>query len=63
MRYCEAEVQGLFLEECSQPASVKIGGRWYCECHADALEQALVRWSDPEWVAQQSVKFGDAIFL
>ena len=60
MHYCEVELQGRVVEECGKPASVKIGGRWYCEYHADALEQALIRWSDPEWVAQQSVEFDDA---
>jgi hypothetical protein len=52
MHYCEEEIQGLALEECSKPASVKVGGRWYCEYHADALEQVLIRWSDPDWIAR-----------
>jgi hypothetical protein len=51
MHYCRVEIQGLVLEECGKPASVKIGGRWYCEFHADALEKALARWVDPDWLA------------
>jgi hypothetical protein len=55
MEYCQVEIQSLVLKECGKPASVKIGGRWYCEYHADALERALVRWADPDWIARQSV--------
>jgi len=63
MHYCEVEVQGLVVEECGKPASVKIGS-WYCEYYANALEQALVRWSDPEWVAaQQSVELRESQML
>ena len=54
MQYCDVEVQGFIAEECGEPASVKVEGRWHCEYHADALERALARWSGPEWVAQQS---------
>jgi len=55
MHYCEEEIQGMILEECGKAASVKIGGCWYCEHHADVLERNLVRWSDPDWLAKRSV--------
>jgi hypothetical protein len=28
----------LGTEPCGAPASVKIGGRWFCEDHADSME-------------------------
>jgi hypothetical protein len=49
MHYCEIEIQGIVLEECGQPASVKHEGRWYCEYHADALEQAETRCAMRHW--------------
>jgi hypothetical protein len=53
MQYCDVEVQGFIAEECGEPASVKVEGRWRREYHADALERALARRSDPEWIARQ----------
>jgi len=53
MHYCEEEIQGMVLEECGQLASVKMQGVWYCEEHADAMERNLIRWSDPEWIAEK----------
>lgn len=38
--YCEfGHTNGMLgIEPCGAPASVKIGGRWFCEDHADSVE-------------------------
>jgi hypothetical protein len=45
MRYCEMETQGPVLGFCGERASMKVEKHWYCQHHADALEQASERWS------------------
>ena len=53
MHYCEALLQqGRVEVPCGRPASVKIGGKWYCELHGDSLERFLVRSSKPEWAEE-----------
>ena len=49
MRYCEMESQGRLALPCDERATVKIEGRWYCQPHADVLEQAEARWSGINW--------------
>lgn len=53
MYFCEMELQGQICKPCDGPASVRIGGRWFCEYHADALERAEARWSSPEWIEKR----------
>jgi len=50
MRYCEMELQGPVLALCDERASMKVGGCWLCEHHADALAQASERWSGINWI-------------
>ena len=45
MRYCEMELQGPALGFCGDRAAVKVEDGWFCEFHANALEQASERWS------------------
>ena len=45
MHYCEMELQGLVLEPCGRPASVKHDGEWFCEFHYDALLAMEARWA------------------
>jgi hypothetical protein len=52
MHYCEQELQGPVLEPCDDPASTRIGGKWFCEYHGDALEHFLARCSKPEWAEE-----------
>jgi hypothetical protein len=54
--FCQREIQGLIIEICDMPASVKMAGQWYCERCADALERAQARWASPEWLARQLEK-------
>jgi hypothetical protein len=49
MHYCELESQGRLALACGDRATVKIEGRWYCQPHADVLEQAEARWSGVNW--------------
>ena len=49
MHYCEMEVQGRLALPCDERAPVKVEGRWYCQFHADALEEAQIRWSGINW--------------
>ena len=49
MHYCEMELQGPVLALCDERASMKVGGCWLCEHHADALAQASERWSGINW--------------
>jgi hypothetical protein len=59
MHYCQMELQGPVAEPCGKPASVKIGGCWLCEFHADALERFEARTSQPEWIARQTTSQPD----
>jgi hypothetical protein len=52
LHYCEVELQGLVVEECGKPAGLKVEGRWLCAFHFDALQKALARWVDPDWIAR-----------
>jgi hypothetical protein len=52
MHYCEQVVQGPVLEPCDQPAGVKVRGLWFCEYHADALEEFQARSAQPEWAEE-----------
>jgi hypothetical protein len=45
MHFCEQELQGMVLEPCGRPASVKHDGEWFCEFHYDALLAMEVRWA------------------
>jgi hypothetical protein len=49
MHYCQMEFQGPVVAFCDDRATAKIEGRWYCQHHADALEQASERWSGVNW--------------
>jgi hypothetical protein len=49
MHYCELEINGRLALPCGDRATVKIEGCWYCQPHADALEQAEARWSGINW--------------
>ncbi len=45
LHYCEVELQGIVVEQCGEPASVKHDGRWFCEFHYDELLAAEARWA------------------
>jgi len=49
MHRCEMEVNGRLALPCGDRATVKIEEHWYCQLHADALEQAEQRWSGVNW--------------
>jgi hypothetical protein len=49
MHYCEMELQGPVLALCDERASVKVEGHWFCEFHANALQQYEARWSGINW--------------
>ena len=49
MRYCEMELQDPVLAICDERASVKVEGHWFCQFHADLLEEAQIRWSGVNW--------------
>jgi hypothetical protein len=49
MHYCEMESQGRLALPCDERATTKVEERWYCQCHADALEAAQARWSGINW--------------
>ena len=49
MHHCEMESQGPVLGFCDQRASAKIEGCWFCQHHAEALQQASECWSGVNW--------------
>jgi len=49
MRCCEMESQGPVSGFCDERAMFKVQNHWYCQFHADALEEAEARWSGINW--------------
>jgi hypothetical protein len=49
MHRCEMEVNGRLALPCDERAMFKVENHWYCQFHADALQQASERWSGVNW--------------
>jgi len=49
MHKCEMEFRGRLALFCGDRATIKIEGRWYCQIHATAVEEAQIRWSGINW--------------
>jgi len=49
MHRCEMEINGRLELPCGEPAMFKVENHWYCQIHANAVEEAQIRWSGINW--------------